>query len=148
MARVEKQYDAVEIARYVVKKCIADGHPISNLQLQKILYFIQKSFLKNKNRVAFKDDIEAWKFGPVIPKVYYRYSGFCSMPITLDLSEPVSLDTEDGPIIDTIISDLREESPWRLVNLTHRPSGAWDKTVQAGCGYHDIIPIQDIREEE
>ena len=105
---MKKQYDAVEIARYVVKKCIADELPISNLQLQNILYFVQKNFLKSKNRVAFEDDIETWKFGPVIPKVYYRYSGFGSMLITLDLSVPVSLDAEDKLIIDSVVEDCRD----------------------------------------
>lgn len=145
---MKKQYDAVEIARYVVKKCIADELPISNLQLQNILYFIQKSFLKNKNRVAFEDDIEAWKFGPVIPKVYYRYSGFGSMPITLDLSEPVSLDLADKLIIDSVIEDFRNKSYYRLGNSIHHPLGEWYKTVQEKYGYHDIIPIQAIREEK
>lgn len=117
---MKKQYDAVEIARYVVKKCIADELPISNLQLQNILYFVQKNFLKSKNRVAFEDDIETWKFGPVIPKVYYRYSGFGSMLITLDLSVPVSLDAEDKLIIDSVVEDFRNKSHWELTNLTQQ----------------------------
>ena len=41
-------YDALELAKYIVTKCIKDGCPISNLQLQKTLYFIQRQFLKNK----------------------------------------------------------------------------------------------------
>jgi uncharacterized phage-associated protein len=48
--------------------CGTDQHPISNLQLQKILYYIQKTFLEN-GMVAFDDEIEAWKFGPVVPAV-------------------------------------------------------------------------------
>ena len=67
------EYSAFDLARYVLKKCIDEDHPISNLQLQKILYYIQECFLKEKDRKAFSEPIEAWQFGPVIPKVYDEY---------------------------------------------------------------------------
>ena len=51
-------YAAIDLSKYIVSKCIRDDHPISNLQLQKILYYIQKDFLK-KGKIAFPDDIEA-----------------------------------------------------------------------------------------
>ena len=139
---------AIEIAKHIVHKCINEGCPISNLQLQKILYFIQKSFLKENNRMAFSDRIEAWKFGPVVPEVYYRYSGFGAMPITIELSSEISLNPDDKQKIDEIVEKLRNCSPWELVEITHRPGGAWDQTVKTGCGFHDIIPISAIKEEE
>lgn len=52
-------YSAVDLSKYIVYKCITEGQPISNLQLQKILYYIQREFLKN-DRIAFADDIQAW----------------------------------------------------------------------------------------
>ena len=60
-------YKALELAKYVVSKCIQDDNPISNLQLQKILFYIQRDYLQNENRAAFADEIEAWRFGPVVP---------------------------------------------------------------------------------
>ena len=59
---------ALDVAKYMVTKCVQDKCPISNLQVQKILYFIQKDFLQNGSE-AFSDDIEAWQFGPVVPEV-------------------------------------------------------------------------------
>ena len=67
------EYSAFDLARYVLKKCIDEDHPISNLQLQKILYYIQESFLRENNRKAFSEPIEAWQYGPVVPKVYDKY---------------------------------------------------------------------------
>lgn len=97
---------AMDIARYIVHKCIDDGHPISNLQLQKILYFIQKDFLQKESRLAFSDSIEAWKFGPVVPEVYYHYSGSVQA-ITIELSPNVSLNSEDKSKVDEIVDKLR-----------------------------------------
>ena len=37
-------YKAMELSTYIVSKCIKEDCPISNLQLQKILYYIQKAF--------------------------------------------------------------------------------------------------------
>ena len=62
-------YSALELSKYIVTKCINDGEPISNLQLQKILYYIQRDFLR-QGEAAFSDTIEAWQFGPVVPNVY------------------------------------------------------------------------------
>ena len=73
---------AVDLSKYIVTKCAVDDCPISNLQLQKILYYIQKYFLKHDS-IAFYDDIEAWQFGPVVPSSYYRFCGFGAMPIDL-----------------------------------------------------------------
>lgn len=51
-------YRAMDLANYIVDKCIKDNTPITNLQLQRILYFAQKDFLERESR-AFSDDIEA-----------------------------------------------------------------------------------------
>ena len=55
-------YKAIDIAKYIINKCTIDQHPISNLQLQKILYYVQKAFLE-KNMVAFDDEIEEFDGG-------------------------------------------------------------------------------------
>ena len=40
-------YPVLELAKYIVVKCINDRHPISNLQLQKILYYSKIFFTGN-----------------------------------------------------------------------------------------------------
>lgn len=72
-----KCYDSLDIASYVIEYCDNHDYIISNLKLQKLLYFIQVAFLLNKNGVpCFKDKIEAWGFGPVIPRVYRQYAEY------------------------------------------------------------------------
>lgn len=130
-------YSADVVAGYAVSKCIDDGLPISNLQLQKILYYIQKRYLKDGS-VAFDDDFEAWQFGPVIPKIYYRYSGYGAMPI--DMPEINSdIYKADSAIIDPIIEEKRALNPWDMVNDTHKEGGAWHQTYKGGLGNHHVI---------
>lgn len=73
MELYEAKYDALDIAAYCVNRCIDIGRPVSNLQLQKILYYVQANFLCKKNAPCFKDDIVNWMYGPVVEDVYNEY---------------------------------------------------------------------------
>ena len=74
-------YDAIDVARYVINYSQEIGSPVSNLKLQKILYFIQGIYLSTLDKPCFSDDIEAWGFGPVISDVYHEFKGFGSNDI-------------------------------------------------------------------
>ena len=142
-------YSALEIAKYIVLKCIEDKQPISNLQLQKILYYIQKHFLNKKNEPAFSDDIEAWQFGPVVPNVYYHFCAFGSMSIIFYLGTLLKeISDDDKSIIDSIVEKKREINVWDLVNDTHKPNGAWAKIYKNGDGNHHVIPTDLIKKED
>lgn len=138
-------YSALDLSKYIINKCTVDGHPISNLQLQKILYYIQKEFLKN-NVIAFHDIIEAWQFGPVVPNSYYNFCGFGAMHISLEYDNIISLAPDDKKTIDNIVDSKRNLDPWTLVNDTHKDGGAWSKIYNNGLGNHEPIPIELIRE--
>ena len=137
-------YDAVELAKYIVSKCIKDEHPRSNLQLQKILYYIQKRFVDEGTR-AFSDEIEAWRFGPVVPNVYYFFCGSGSMPIILPYQGEAP-EANDKAKIDDIISEKRDINPWDMVRDTHKVGGAWYKTYNDGLGNKNVISISLIKE--
>lgn len=142
-------YDALELAKYIVTKCIKDHCPISNLQLQKILFFIQREFLQKKGRSAFHDPIQAWKFGPVVRKVYVFFCVFGGMPIDLPLEfieGNIDWHDSDKSFIDGIVDRCRKLDPWQLVAETHKPGGAWDQTYCRGIGVKDTIDIDRIRQ--
>lgn len=66
-------YKVQEIAEYVIYYAYTQGNIVTNLKLQKILYYIQAEFLVGAQKQCFPERIEAWDFGPVIPEVYRRY---------------------------------------------------------------------------
>lgn len=137
-------YKAIDLANYIVDKCIKDDAPITNLQLQRILYFVQKDFLK-RGYQAFSDDIEAWEFGPVVPNVYFYFCGFGAMPISISRDAVPNL-TSDKNIIDNIIEAKRSLAPWEAAKETHKITGAWSKFFNNGKGSHCIIPVSLIKE--
>lgn len=136
-------YSAIELSKHIVTKCTTDNHPISNLQLQKILYYIQKDYLL-RNSIAFSDNIEAWQFGPVVPNVYYRFCGFGAMPIT-NTYEDTNISFGDSQIIDAIVEEKRALDPWVMVEETHKKNGAWDQIYRNGLGNRDVIPCELIK---
>lgn len=138
-------YSALDLSKYIVSKCVREHCPISNLQLQKILYYIQKDFLL-RDSIAFADEIEAWQFGPVVPNVYYKFCGFGAMPITNDYGN-ITIKASDRHIIDGIVEAKRTLAPWVLVEDTHKPNGAWAQIYRDGIGNHEVIPRKLIKTE-
>ena len=149
---MSKEYKALDLAKYIVQKCIDDDCPISHLQLQKILYFIQEAFLRN-GHPAFPDPIEAWQFGPVVPDVYNHYCVKGAMPI-LGIPEEFQTDDDKIPeidedvrqIVDRVAEEKRKLSPWDMVQATHEDGGPWDETYENGKGNRCEIPIERIKE--
>lgn len=136
---------ALVLAKYIVNKCTMDRNPISNLQLQKILYYIQVHELKKYNKLAFSDAIEAWQFGPVVPEVYYHFCGFGAMPIIARYNVFLS-EIDHRNEVDKIVDEKRVLKPWDLVSDTHYTNGPWDRIYKHGAGNHMVIPIDVIKE--
>ena len=135
-------YLALEIAKYIIDKFTKVNCPISNLQLQKILYYIQREFLQ-QGEIAFPEEIEAWQFGPVVPEVYRQYCGFGALPIRMRYMVRIELD--DIRMINPIIEKKRILNPWDMVSDTHSSGKAWDLIYRDGAGDHQVIPQELIK---
>lgn len=138
-------YDALEIAKYIISKCFKEGVPVTNLRLQKLLYFIQLESYKVYGKQLFNNDIAAWQFGPVVPDVYYKYSVYAGMPILLQYDN-LNLCNKVTNIVDDIIEKNKNIPIWKLVEITHKPDGPWDITINK-FGLRSIINSDLIAEE-
>ena len=113
-------YSAETIAEYVIYYCDKKGKIMTNLKLQKILYFIQVNFLVTIDNPCFKEDIFAWGFGPVIPEVYRKYKAYGSthIPVLQNKLNGIYISEKDKPWIDEIIDDCCEYSGHQLTQIT------------------------------
>lgn len=143
------KYDVLEVSRHIINYSNRMRYGVSNLKLQKLLYFVQAYFLAftESGTPCFKEKIEAWDFGPVVPNVYYYFCGYGAMKIMNYYDEDFSLNYEDRQIIDKIIIEKRDMDPWQLVEETYRAGGAWDKTYKKGFGNREVISIALIKQE-
>jgi uncharacterized phage-associated protein len=64
---------ADKIADSLVCRSRDMGDPITNLKLQKLLYYSQAWFLALHDKELFREDFEAWVHGPVLPSQYHRF---------------------------------------------------------------------------
>ena len=74
--------NALDVADFIVQRCIETKQPISNLKLQKMLYFAWIEYYNKTQERLFNDPFWAWKLGPVVYDVYLSYRVFGAMPIS------------------------------------------------------------------
>lgn len=119
---------ALDVAKYIVQEALRRKAPVSNLKLQKLLYFVQGTYLAMYKEVAFEDKIIAWQYGPVVKDVYYEYSMFGAndiIPIKND--EIVELPSKLKDVINLVLDKLLTASAIALVNETHKKNSPWDQ---------------------
>lgn len=122
---------AIKIAEYIVTQACEKGDPVSNLKLQKLLYYVQGEALKTHGESAFDESIEAWNYGPVVRSVYEKFRIFGAGPIFRKYETP-SITGDIKDVIDSVIDTYGELSAWQLVQETHKPDTPWSMTMEKG----------------
>lgn len=116
--------------RQFIDEGVTEG--ITNLKLQKILYFAQAASLSLNQTPLFDDDFEAWKFGPVIPGIYHQYKEYGNAPIISSSGElSTDLDDETKMLLEGIWELFGKFSAAELVNITHNHS-PWKEAFYSG----------------
>lgn len=63
---------ALDVANYFIAN-YGGGTEMTNLKLNKLVYFAQAVSLKQYGVPLFSDEIQAWSYGPVEPEVYHAF---------------------------------------------------------------------------
>lgn len=76
---------AMDLADYIILKADELKEPVSNLMLQKVMYFLNVMYLISNNDkempLVSDSNFERWDYGPVIKDVYNEYSSYGSSKI-------------------------------------------------------------------
>jgi len=133
---------ALDIANYILNVANRDGDLISNLKMQKLLYYAQAWYLVNYGIPLFVDEIEAWELGPVIKAVYSHFKKFKSAPIIYK-----STNKEDQAFTKKQVNYLSEfydvfskYTAHELVNMTHNEL-PWKEAFEK----KDIISVDTMK---
>lgn len=108
--RIIKKETALNIARYIITKCVEDAEFISNVQLQRILYLIQLHWIKKFKKELFKEQFYSYPCGPAIPDIYWTYCGYGK--VILATYTDLNIDKEIIKEIDPIIEEERKNKIW------------------------------------
>jgi uncharacterized phage-associated protein len=131
---------AREVADYFLALQDEDaGDSISNLKLQKLLYYAQGVHLAMYGRPLFPEAIYAWKHGPVVPEIYHFFKEYGAKPIPrpdLDFSR---YDSEMQEFLTEIWNVFGQFSAWKLRNMTHEESPYKEAEEWAGEISHESM---------
>lgn len=133
-----------ELANHII--AVAHDHelPITNLQLQKILYFT----LRNSRRYLDEDTLKetynepflVWRYGPVVESQYNRFYSYGSSPIIDSFNQIPKYKKLNQMILRFLKIDV-----FRMVDASHTHKFWKDNSPRIKFGRSDIeYPLEEV----
>lgn len=137
---MDEVYDPMDIANYLIYLANQAEKNITNLKLQKILYFVNAKYLvDNSGAPLMTEKFERWAYGPVMYKVYSNFRNFGSRAITEPAGiyifknadpfaaefkpfDPESISENVKQTAKCVFDTLIDKDPFKLVEYTHKES--------------------------
>lgn len=137
----EAPFDPRGIANLMLDEAERVGACLTNLALQKLLYFAHGIFLNETKKPLVSGYFEAWQYGPVHPLIYKAFCSAGSDVIWFRAKGQNVLTGEARPIpepdnprvrslIQQILGSYGNLSPGRLVDISHAKNSPWDFIVE------------------
>lgn len=132
---------ALRVAEYIIHEAQKREKPLTNIKLQKLLYFTQGVYLAKYNKLAFEDNIIAWEYGPVVKDIYYKYSLYGTEPIIVveEYDSKISLMLINA--INIVLEAFLNTSQTDLIEETIKRGSPWSYT-----DIDDTISVEDIKQ--
>jgi len=119
-----------------------EGDGISNLKLQKLVYYAQGFYSAIFGKPLFDKNISAWAHGPVVPDLYHEYKKYGSNPIPISSDfDKNTLTQDEFELVEEVFEVFGQYSAWKLRNMTHEESPWLNHESEA-----DTIPLTEITE--
>jgi uncharacterized phage-associated protein len=131
--RLPPMVTADNVAKLFLRWAYENGDTITNLKIQKLLYYAQAWYLVNYGHRLFDDPIEAWDFGPVIRSIYGKWKKFDRKPIQYvpNNKEESVFDKRQLVFLEEFYRIFSSFSSTALVSMTHNED-PWKKTFVPG----------------
>ena len=118
-------YNPIDISNYFVHKYGAPENDITPMKLVKLVYIAYGWHLGITGKELFSENIEAWKYGPVIPSIYNHYKKWGRNPIgkIKDFSDFLPNDVKS--FLDKIWDEYGKYDAIQLSSMTHQKGSPW-----------------------
>lgn len=122
-----------DVAKFFIDFAAKNGEEITNLKLNKMIYFAQARSLATTCSPMFSDTVEAWDYGPVVPSIYREYAQYKRGPIPNPVEVNYDAFTDDEiDILTDVAGYYGQFEIWALVDLTHLPGSPWALVYEKG----------------
>lgn len=129
-------HTARDVAKWLLAWADHNEATLSNLKLQKLLYYAQGHHLGKYRSPLFDDAIEAWAHGPVVPTVYHEFKAYGNAAIDVDTVVDDGFNWDDYRDVEDLLQRIwntyGQYEAWALRDRTHR-EGPWKTTFE-----HDV----------
>jgi uncharacterized phage-associated protein len=132
-------YLPTNIANYFLSRAKQDGiKDMTPMKLIKLVYFSYAWNLAIFERKLFYENIEAWKYGPVVPSIYHEFKRFGNSTIERyavnfefendEMCYPVinRNDKDTIGVVEAVWSAYKNYNGWELSQITHEPNSPWN----------------------
>lgn len=134
-------YDVLKIVNWLRVKNNAElredpySEELTQMKAMKLLYYIQAASLVVTKKRMFKDDIVAWKYGPVVESVHRKYHGDKEIVGKIDQKDvddykELESDQQTADILNSIYKEYGHSSAYDLMRQTHNEK-PWLETPQS-----------------
>ena len=119
-------YNPITIANYFISKYGVDYH-ITPMKLVKLVYIAHGWHLGITDNALIDENPEAWKYGPVVPRIYHEFKRFGKNPIKaakiVNVDDELPLNTR--AFLDKIWDVYGRFTAIQLSEKTHQPGTPW-----------------------
>lgn len=133
--RCRVPYSPISIANAFLATAELEQRALTNMQLQKLVYFAHGWHLALKDEPLLNTDVKAWNFGPVIPPLYRALKQFGNGTV----HGPIEKTGHDfTPPHDPFVQSLLQRvwavyghlTGGQMSTLTHEAGSPWDVTFK------------------
>ena len=124
-------HDARCIANEFIRHANDQGHPLTHLQIQKLVYFAHARLLVLHKQPLIEQAFEAWEYGPVVPDLYHalKHNGFEEVLEAIPVAEPPVYSSRETDIFKWCLKRYGRLSGPRLTTITHASGSPWSRAV-------------------
>lgn len=130
-------YSARAVTRAMIELAAERKLAVTNLTLQKLLYFAHGLMLARHGQPLIDDTFQAWKYGPVLEDLYHDLKMFGPSHIEPNdgfikhwPSLPIeAIDARN--VIEAVLEQLGTMSGGQLIDISHDPRGPWHAVYEA-----------------
>lgn len=140
-------HDAKAIANEFIWRGVQTGRPVTPLAVIKLVYFSHAWMLALHDHELVDDNVEAWKYGPVIPSVYHALKHHGWRPVVERIRGVRRPDytSKEVDIIEQVWQKYGKFSGVYLSALTHAPDAPWSKNWNP-TEKNTLIPDEQIKD--
>ena len=143
-------HSSITIANCFLDLAEQDSESLTPMKIQKLVYIAHGWHLGLNEKPLVSEQVEAWNWGPVFPKLYHTFKHYGRKAITHKAtdrnrfgisSSKVSDETWD--FLDAVWDEYHKYTGIQLAKLTHEPASPWDavtRPYREGKGNYIPLP--------